>query len=145
MRYAGQNYELPITLPDGPVTGATLDALAEGFAAAHERMYGFVAEGEAVQLVTYRVEAIGVVRKARLVPQPMAGDDAAAAVVARRDVWLAEAQDFVACPVYDRELLQPGNRIPVPAIVEQMDTTTVILPGTTARVDAYLNLILEAA
>src|SRR3546814_275323 len=73
MRYAGQNYELPVPVPDGPVTAATLDRLAEVFAAAHERMYGFVAENEPVQLVTCRIEAIGVVRKARLVPQPLAG------------------------------------------------------------------------
>src|SRR3546814_15119306 len=65
MRYAGQNYELPVTVPDGPVTAATPDRLAEGFAAAHERMYGFVAENETVQLVTCRVEATGVVRKKR--------------------------------------------------------------------------------
>ena len=38
----------------------TITALAEGFAAAHKRLYGFVAEGEAVQLVTYRVEAVGL-------------------------------------------------------------------------------------
>ncbi|HEY9566770.1 MAG TPA: hydantoinase/oxoprolinase family protein, partial [Thalassobaculum sp.] len=145
MRYAGQNYELPVTVPDGPVTAATLDRLAEGFAAAHERMYGFVAENEPVQLVTCRIEAIGVVRKARLVPQPLAGADASGAIVGRRDVWLAEARDFVDCPVYDRDMLQPGNRIAGPAIVEQMDTTTVVLPAMTARVDPYLNLILEAA
>ncbi len=145
MRYAGQNYELPVTLPDGPVTAATLDRLAEGFAAAHERMYGFVAEGEPVQLVTYRIEAVGVVRKARLVPLPVVGPDAAGAIRERRDVWLAEAGDFVSCPVYDRDRLQPGNLIAGPAVVEQMDTTTVVLPGMTARVDPYLNLILEAA
>jgi len=145
MRYAGQNYELPVTLPDGPITARSIDRLAEGFAAAHERMYGFVAEGEPVQLVTYRVEAIGVVRKARLVSHDFAGPDAAGAIQGRRDVWMAEAGGFVSCPVYDRDLLQPGNHIAGPAIVEQMDTTTVVLPGTTARVDPYLNLILEAA
>src|SRR5260221_537071 len=51
MRYAGQNYELPVALPEGPITQASLDALAEGFAAAHRRMYGFIAEEEPVQLV----------------------------------------------------------------------------------------------
>src|SRR3546814_3210693 len=134
MRYAGQNYELPVTVPDCPVTAATLARLAEGFAAANERMYGFVAESEPVQLVTCRIEAIGVVRKARLVPQPLAGADASGAIVGRRDIWLAEARDFVDCPVYDRDMLQPGNRIAGPAIVEQMDTTTVVLPAMTARV-----------
>ena len=47
MRYAGQNYELPVPLPEGEIGTASLDALAEGFAAAHRRMYGFVAEDEA--------------------------------------------------------------------------------------------------
>jgi N-methylhydantoinase A len=145
MRYAGQNYELPVPLPDGPVTRATLDALADGFAAAHNRMYGFVADGETVQLVTFRIEAAGVVRKATFSPQPDAGPDASAAVIGRRDVWLPEAGGFVSCPVYDREKLRSGNRIAGPAIVEQMDATTVILPAMTGRVEPYLNLILEAS
>ena len=145
MRYAGQNYELSVPLPDGPVTMAILDALAAGFAAAHERMYGFIAEGETVQLVTYRVEATGVVPKAAFRAAPDAGPDASAAVVGRRDVWLPEAGGFVSCPVYDREKLRPGNRIDGPAIVEQMDATTVVLPDMTAYVEPYLNLVLEVA
>jgi len=145
MRYAGQNYELAVPIPDGPVTAATLDQLAAGFAAAHQRLYGFVADGEAVQLVTFRVEAAGLVRKAEFRPQPDAGPDGSAAVAGARDVWLPEAGGFVACPVYDRTLLRSGNAVAGPAIVEQMDTTTVLLPGMTGQVDPYLNLILEAA
>ncbi len=144
MRYAGQNYELPVPVPDGPVTTATLDALAEGFAEAHRRMYGFVAEDEPVQLVTFRIEAAGLVRKAVFKPRPERGLDASAAMIGRRDVWLPEAGGLVACPVYDREKLEAGNRISGPAIVEQMDTTTVILPGMVGRVEPYLNLLLEA-
>jgi N-methylhydantoinase A len=145
MRYAGQNYELAVPVPDGPVTAATLDTLAAGFAAAHQRLYGFTADGEAVQLVTFRVEAAGLVRKAEFRPQPDAGPDGSAAVTGAREVWLPEAGAFVACPVYDRTLLRSGNAVAGPAIVEQMDTTTVLLPGMTGRVDPYLNLILEAA
>lgn len=145
MRYAGQNYELPVALPDGPVTAASLDTLAEGFATAHQRMYGFVAEGETVQLVTFRVESTGRVRKAAFQPRRERGADASAAVIGTREVWLPEAGGFVACPIYDREKLDAGNRIAGPAIVEQMDATTVILPGMTGRVEPYLNLILEAS
>lgn len=145
MRYAGQNYELAVPVPDGPVTAATLDQLAAGFAVAHQRLYGFVADGEAVQLVTFRVEAAGLVRKAEFRPQPNAGPDGSAAVAGARDVWLPEAGGFVACPVYDRTLLRSGNAVAGPAIVEQMDTTTVLLPGMTGQVDPYLNLILESA
>jgi len=144
MRYAGQNYEIAIPLPDGPVGPATYAALADGFAAAHQRLYGFVAADEPVQLVTFRVEATGVVRKAEFRPQPDAGPDASAAVMGYRDVWIAEAAGFVSCPVYDRDKLLAGNRIAGPAIVEQMDATTLVLPGMAARVEPYLNLILEA-
>jgi N-methylhydantoinase A len=145
MRYAGQNYELAVPLPDGPITARTLDLLAEGFAAAHQRMYGFLAEEEPVQLVTFRIEATGLVAKATLAQEQMSGPDASRAIRARRDVWIAEEGRSVACPVYDRDLLKPGNWFTGPAIVEQMDATTLVLPGMSARVDTYLNLILEAA
>lgn len=145
MRYAGQNYELPIAMPEGPVGPATLDALAEGFATAHRRLYGFVAEGEAVQIVTVRVEAAGLVPKAAFRPQPEGPPDPSAALIGRREVWLPEAGGFVSCPVYDRARLLAGHRMAGPAIVEQMDATTVIPPGMTARVEPYLNLIVEAS
>jgi N-methylhydantoinase A len=145
MRYAGQNYELAVPLPDGPITARTLDPLAEGFAAAHQRMYGFLAEEEPVQLVTFRVEATGLVAKATLAQEAMSGADASHAICARRDVWIAEEERNVPCSIYDRDLLRPGNRLLGPTIVEQMDATTLVLPGMTAHVDAHLNLILEAA
>lgn len=144
MRYAGQNYELPIALPDGPVTDATLDALAQGFAAAHHRAYGFTDDGDPVQLVTFRLEATGIVPKARLATFPDAGPDASGAIVGERSVWLPEARGFLTCPVYDRDRLQAGNRIEGPAIIEQMDATTVVLPGMHAVVEPGMNLILHA-
>jgi N-methylhydantoinase A len=144
MRYAGQNYELAVPLPAGPITARTLDLLAQGFAEAHRRMYGFVAEDEPVQLVTFRVEATGRVAKARLEQAAMSGADASGAIRERRAVWIAEENGNVPCPVYARDRLRPGNRFAGPAIVEQMDATTLVLPGMTARIDGYLNLILEA-
>jgi N-methylhydantoinase A len=143
MRYAGQNYELPVPLPEGPVTEGAIATLAEGFAEAHRQRYGFVAEEEPVQIVTLRLEATGLVRKAELKSYPDAGPDAAAAIMGEREVWFPEAGAFVQTPIYSRDALQPGNRFAGPAIVEQMDTTTVVPPGMTARVDPWLNLILE--
>lgn len=143
MRYKGQNYELSVALPEGPVAEDTLEALAERFAEAHHQKFGFVAEGEMTQLVTYRLEALGIVRKARVEPQPDGGPDASPAIIGSREVWMPEAGDFVSCPLYDRDRLKAGNVIEGPAIVEQMDTTTVILRGMTARVEPHLNLILE--
>jgi N-methylhydantoinase A len=145
MRYAGQNYELPIPLPDGPIGPSTLDSLSERFAEAHRRMYGFAAEDEPVQLVTFRAEASGVVPKASFTAQADAGPDASDAITGTRDVWMPEDGGFMACPVYGRDRLLAGNRFPGPAIIEQMDATTVVPPGMTARVEPYLNIILETA
>lgn len=143
MRYAGQNYELSVPLPAGAANAAAIEALAAGFAAVYRQLYGFVTEGEPVQLVTFRAEATGVVRKAELRPEPLAGPDPRAAAIGRRDVWLREAGKFVSCPLYARGRLAAGNRIEGPAIVEQMDATTFLPPGAVATVDPYLNLIME--
>jgi N-methylhydantoinase A len=118
--------------------------LAEGFAAAHQRAYGFIAEGDPVELVTFRVEAIGLVHKAKFQPEPEIGADASPAAIGERHVWLPEAGDRLTCPVYDRERLRVGNVIAGPAIIEQMDATTLVLPAMMGRVEPYLNLILEA-
>lgn len=143
IRYVGQNYELSVELPDGPVTAATFEALRSGFEAAHLRRYGFAPKGEAIQLVTFRVEAVGVTPKASFAAYDDAGADASGAIVGSRDVWMPEAKGWVTCPVYDRGALKAGNTFRGPAIVEQMDTTTVMLPAMTAKVDRFLNLVLE--
>jgi len=143
MRYAGQNYELSVTVPAGPITAETFAALEKGFEAAHRQRFGFIAEGEPIQLVTLRVEAAGIVDKAEFQRQDDHGPDASGAKIGEREVWMSEAGGFVTCPVYERSLLKAGNVITGPAIVEQLDTTTVLLPEMTGTVDPYLNLILE--
>jgi N-methylhydantoinase A len=141
MRYHGQNYELAIALPED----GRMATLAARFAEAHRQRYGFATDEDPVELVTLRLEANGVVRKAELKAHPEAGPDASGAIVRRRDVWLPEAGGFASTPIYARERLQPGNRFAGPAIVEQMDATTLVPPGMTARVDRWLNLVLEAS
>jgi N-methylhydantoinase A len=143
MRYAGQNYELPVPWPDAPSPATLVKDLTAGFERAHEQMYGYVAAEEPIQAVTFRLEAVGAVRRANLRPHPRARDDARAAIVARRTVWLAEAGDVIACPVYDREKLGPAHEFVGPAIVEQMDATTLVLPMQRARVDEYLTLVID--
>ena len=95
-----------------------------------------------MQFFTFRAEAAGIVPKADIRPTEDTGPDPRAAEFGRRDVWLREAGTFVSYPLYDRERLLAGNRIEGPAIVEQMDATTLIVPSAVATVDPYLNLIL---
>ena len=139
LRYAGQDRMLEVPLPDGPLSAATLAALAGAFAAAH----GVVPAGAAVQIMCCRVAATAVVPRPRFQPRPDAGANAAAARIGSRAVWLPEAGDWVTCPVYDRDRLDAGNRIEGPAIVGQMDATTLILPGMEARVEPFLGLLVD--
>ncbi len=146
MRYVGQNYELPVAYPEGLHSGeALLAALKSGFEAAHRQMYGYIAEEEPIQAVTFRVEATGRVRKAEPKSYPPATRLLADsnAVLGRRDVWLPETGAITSTPVYDRERLAPGHVVAGPAIIEQMDATTVLLPGQTATVDQWLNILIE--
>jgi N-methylhydantoinase A len=143
MRYAGQNYELGVEMPDGDVSHASMVELVESFHRSHERMYGYAATEEPVQMVTFRLEARGLTPRATIHPEAQHGEDPGPALVSERRVHLPEAGGEVACPVYDRARLRPGNRLRGPAVVEQMDSTTVILPGDAARVDPYRNLVLE--
>jgi len=144
MRYAGQNYELTVPFPAGPIDATTVPRLREAFERVHTQMYGYAAAEEPIQAVTFRLEATGIVKRAELKEHPFAGADPASALTGRRDVYFPETKGFVSCPVYDREQLGPGMRLAGPAIVEQMDSTTVILPGQLGAVDAYLNILIEA-
>lgn len=143
IRYQGQNYELPVAYPDAGAGADVIAALRSGFERAHQQMYGYIAPEEPMQAITFRMEAIGHVQPAELKAHPKATVRLEDAVMSKRDVWLAEAGGFVSCPVYDRDKLGPGHRIAGPAIVEQMDATTVVLPGQSATVDAYLNILVE--
>lgn len=136
MRYAGQNFELSIPACD-PAALQTL------FEAEHERMYGYIAPEEPIQLVTFRIEATGRVPKSEIrAAIPGKGSDTPAPT-GYRDVWLTEAGGWTRTALFDRASLSPGDQIKGPAIVEQMDSTTLILPEQTASTDAYANIIIE--
>ncbi|AIJ22284.1 hydantoinase/oxoprolinase family protein [Amycolatopsis methanolica] len=142
MRYAGQNHELPVAVPEGGITADTVAQLTKRFAAEHERMYGYSSAEDEVQVVTFRLRAIGEVARAELHRAPLGDADASAAIRATREVYLPESGGFTECPVYDRRLLEPGHRVDGPAVVEQMDTTTLLLPGDVAVVDELRNLVV---
>ncbi len=142
MRYAGQNYELRVAMP-AAADGDRMGALRRAFEAEHRRMYGYIAEEEPIQLVTFRLQAVGAVPKSAWPRAPLAAGPVGGSLSGRRRVFLPEADGYADCPVFERARLGPGHGFRGPAIVEQMDATTVVLPGQTIAVDAYLNLILR--
>ncbi|WP_137176471.1 hydantoinase/oxoprolinase family protein [Roseomonas sp. AR75] len=143
MRYEGQAHELTIACPDGALDDVALASLRQGFEEAHRQVYGYIAPEEPIRIVALRLEATGCVPKAALPVHPPATTPVADAHIGTREAWLPEAGGAVACALYDRAGLGPGHRIPGPAIVEQMDSTTLILPGQSALVDPWLNLLVE--
>ena len=145
MRYAGQNYELSIEIPAGDVTPAELVEVLVAFHAAHELAYGFASPGEPAQFVTLRLEATGRVKKAQLAEIERASGSVEEAWLSTRDAFLPDAGLVQDCPVLDRDRLRWGHAFSGPAIVEQMDATTVVLPGQQVEVDRYGNLLITEA
>ena len=143
MRYGGQGYELTIPCPPGPVGAETFPALARAFEEEHRRLYGYAAGNEPIQLITLRIEAVGLVPKAEFLHRSPTTKPVEEALSGRRAVWLPESDGFTACDIFDRRRLDCGHRIEGPAVIDQMDSTTLVLPGQTATVDAALNLLIE--
>ena len=141
-RYVGQNHELGVTAPDGAFDADALVTVKDNFHAAHRAMYGYASLDKQLELVTYRLRArlVGVKRRPAEVTTKARGNALQAS--ASRKVYFERTQGFVDCPVHLRDDLHALDQLRGPAIVEQMDCTTVIPPGWRARIDASLNLLL---
>lgn len=137
LRYVGQSYELSVPYP----ADAEVGQVVEGFHEAHRQRYGHSDARKPVELVNVRLKAVGTVPKPTLEEKADAGPDVSAALIEQRDV-IFEGRP-VETWVYDRARLRPGNRLEGPALVLQMDATTVVPPGWRGEVDGWGNLVLE--
>ncbi len=138
MRYSGQWRSLEVAM-SRPIH--SLDQALDRFHQEHQREFAFSNREQSVEIYGLRVEAIGLVPKPalpRYEPEGLFSD----ALVEHRDVYFEEAGGFTRTPVYNRERIPVLSRFSGPAIVEQMDSTTVIPPGFDAAVDEYKNMIL---
>jgi len=136
MRYEEQGHELPVPWPEADDPRALL---AERFAAAHRALYGFDLPAVPIEVVTLRLEASGRL-PAPAMPGPQGGR-AEEAMIGRQTIRLPEGG--VATPIYDRSRLGVGAEFAGPAIVVQLDATTLVPPGWRARVHASGALLLE--
>ena len=140
VRYFRQGYEFSLEIDPNRLGGGALYELAARFGLAHERIYGFKLD-QPVELVNLRAVGVGAVQKINLPKFEKEGPDAAAAVVEQHRAYFDGS--FSSVNVYDRTRLRTGNRIRGPAIVIQMDATTVIHPNHTGEVDEYLNILIR--
>lgn len=146
MRYLGQAHEVAVEVPReliGAMNEEALAAIGGLFHDRHSQLFGHDSRDSEVELMTLSVSAIGPRHAGAAQEVSEGGPDPHAAFKGRRMVYFEEDGGFVECYTYERALLAAGNEISGPAVIEQMDTTTVIPPGETARVDANGTLIVE--
>ncbi|MBN8956509.1 MAG: hydantoinase/oxoprolinase family protein [Rhizobiales bacterium] len=140
VRYQNQGFELFIPWAAREVTPDALAATIAAFHQTHERLYTFAQEDTPVEIVTLRVDAQGVF-PAPAMREIAHGGNTKDAIVAHQKMHLASGT--VDGPVYDRARLGSDARIEGPAIVTQLDATTLVLDGQTATTDRFGNLLIS--
>jgi N-methylhydantoinase A len=143
-RYQRQNYELPISVEDQDLTETGISGLIEKFHAEHRRLYGYARPEAPVEFVNFRLTAIGELPKAPIPLRPMRdGAGSQPVPFGTRDVYFQEVGCLTPTPLYRRDDLYASDRLNGPAVIEQMDATTLIPPGLRLTVDRYSNLIID--
>jgi N-methylhydantoinase A len=140
MRYLGQNYELAITFIGNTFDAALLTDTVGHFHAAHLHAYGHSIPERPVEIVNLRLAV--TVSRANVDERPPGESSGRFAETARRPVWYPGTK-FIETPVYRRDDIPIGAKFVGPAIIEQMDATTVIPPDADVRSDATGNLIID--
>jgi N-methylhydantoinase A len=149
MRYVGQGYEVEVPVTSLEDEGGLARQLAREFDRCYRALYGRTEKDQPAEIVSWRVVVHGPTPElTRTMATPQLSDAAARdrAETARkgsREAYSAAQGRFVATPVYDRYRLQPGTRLPGPAIVEERESTVVVPDGATVTVDGYRNLVVD--
>ncbi|MEA2362399.1 MAG: N-methylhydantoinase [Thermoleophilaceae bacterium] len=118
----------------------------EQFHGNHARLCGFDYREQGaggVQLVNLRVAAIGKSTRMGRTRADDEGSDPSGALKGNRSVCFDESGEFVDTSIYSRAELRPGNVVAGPAVIEEFDSTTVVWPGQTARIDGFLNIVID--
>jgi N-methylhydantoinase A len=121
----------------------SLGEISRRFHEAHEKSYGYNALEEPIHFINFRVTAIGVTDRPQIRPTLVQPPAVSQEKPETREVFFQECNGFVTCPVLDRVSLSPQHRLEGPVIIEQDDATTVVLPGQSAGVDPWGNLIIK--
>jgi len=138
MRYASQAFELPVTLPDGPVTAETLAALPARFEAEHLSTYGHSFKGSVpTEIVALAVTAIAPAKLSMDQVRVVSGRGEAAEF--SRQVYFGPEHGTLATPVLGRQALSATPRSG-PLIIEEYEGTTVVPPGAAASRDELGNV-----
>jgi N-methylhydantoinase A len=134
-----------LRLDEAPADSAAIEAIVARYRADYEREFGYTLPEDmaAIEFVNARAAAIGRSDTPELPASEDTGD-AKDALLEERAVYFEELGDFTSTPIYDRSKLRPEAKLEGPAMIEQMDTTVLVPPGASARVDKYVNVVIDA-
>ncbi|WP_194744969.1 hydantoinase/oxoprolinase family protein [Thermaurantiacus tibetensis] len=138
VRYAGQAFEVPLPF----ARGGSIAELAARFDAEHLRLFTFNLPVPQ-ELVNIRVVALG--KAANVTAERIAegNGDPSAAKLRDHELWMDGRAQQAA--IYDRARLRAGDRVPGPAIICEMDSTTLVHTGHLATVDPFGNILIRPA
>ena len=139
MRYVGQTYEIETPIPDGALTQDALVTIAETFHAVHKQEHGVSSDIFDPALVSLSVAATAPT--AALPPYRSVAAENVVAMKSSRSVYFSG--EWIDCPIYNGQILQPGTELLGPAILEYLDSVAVLPPGAQATVDTQGNLIIQ--
>lgn len=135
MRYLGQWRSLTVPMGTGP---GALEQAIQTFHEQHEREFAFSQVGAPVEIYQLHLTAIGKTPKPSFRPHERTGQMPSTPAELRQ-VYFGET-GWVETPVYDRDTLPAGAKFSGPAIINQLDSTTVVPPSTHAEIDEWLNI-----
>ena len=139
MRYVGQTYEIETPIPDGALTKDALVTIADTFHAVHEQEHGVSSDIFDPALVSLSLAATAPT--AALPPYKSVATENVVAMKSSRSVYFSG--EWIACPIYNGQILQPGSELQGPAILEYLDSVAVLPPGARATIDIQGNLIIQ--
>lgn len=140
VRYEGQAFEVPLAVTRAQLEADGLDGVLARFDEEHLRLFTFNMDS-AHELVNLRAVALGPVLDLPAPQLPQGNGDPAAARIRDHELWVDGAMRPAV--IYDRARLKAGDLIQGPAIVVEMDSTTLIEADCTGLVDAIGNILIN--
>jgi len=139
MRYVKQYHEVNVKITREEIKGENIELAAEKFHPEHNRLYGYSLEeeGTPVELINLRLLSVGKTVKPRFQQEEYDGEDPAKAFKKKRKIYLPVEKEFKEVPVYDGHRLRYGNKVDGPAIIEQINTTTLVFSEFCVLCDKY--------
>ncbi|MFM9939472.1 MAG: hydantoinase/oxoprolinase family protein [Hyphomicrobiaceae bacterium] len=148
MRYAGQGFEIRVDLPLGRLDDNFASEAVAAFETAYKTTYGYADSGAAVEAVDwYLIATVPGIGDRGAVSKQLTATHAAAPTqrATKRRAYFPEAGGYVDATVVDRYAMRPGTSIAGPALIEEREAMTVVLPGDVATISDNGHLVIESA